>query len=345
MFRKGIELRTEDRVNFVLNHGALGDVITSLPAVIQARRTHGPDMTLAVWAPSWVYDLVKVLLEPYGEFEYRIFEEFPVKGADRRKMLELGPIAANSFHGQPHTRNRVDMVDFAFSCLLDARPESDDERNYPNAAPVGNASSPVHGKYVVFAAGATSSNKTFLPEIMGPVIDWVYEAGYLPVVVGSKTSHVKAETGPGKFEPLPVIDNFDGLPYQTKNKCVDLRNTTTLLELRDICAGAQAVVGVDGGTLHLAGTTDVNIVYGLTSVSPKHRGIVRDGIRNKNVIHVVPRDLACAGCQSNWTLMFGHDFRDCAYQDDMCTRTLCSEDFIEALKDFGLQENKLCLNC
>ena len=38
MFRDGLELLTEKRVNFVFNHGALGDVICSLPAVIQGRR-------------------------------------------------------------------------------------------------------------------------------------------------------------------------------------------------------------------------------------------------------------------------------------------------------------------
>jgi hypothetical protein len=44
-------------------------------------------------------------------------------------------------------------------------------------------------------------------------------------------------------------------------ECIDLREKTTLLELRDVLGHAAAVVGVDGGTLHLAGTTDVPIVF------------------------------------------------------------------------------------
>ena len=67
MYRNGIELMSEDKMNFVFNHGALGDVICSLPAVVHARRTHSDIMKMKVWAPVWQQELVRHLLAPYGE--------------------------------------------------------------------------------------------------------------------------------------------------------------------------------------------------------------------------------------------------------------------------------------
>jgi len=96
------------------------------------------------------------------------------------------------------------------------------------------------------------------------------------------------------------------------------------------------VVGIDGGLLHLAGTTAVPIVYGMTHVEPRCRPIVRGGQRNWNVVHVTPRNLGCSGCQSNWTLMFRHDFRFCLYKDYACTSALHAEDFINGLTALGL---------
>ena len=239
-FRKGIELRTMDRINFVLNHGAMGDVISTLPAIIHARRTHGPSMEMHVWIPSWLYDLVVHLLAPYGTFTFRKFEDFPVKAEDQRKILDLGAVLTNAFQPLRFTRNRVDMVDYSFACLLDARPESDEERSYPTLAEVDAAWAPESEKgYVVFPVGATSSTREFKPEILGPIIARVVDMGYLPVIVGSKTSFVKAIVGPGQYEPLNILDHFDEIPLSIRKQCIDLRNTTTPLELRNICAGAN----------------------------------------------------------------------------------------------------------
>jgi ADP-heptose:LPS heptosyltransferase len=118
-------------------------------------------------------------------------------------------------------------------------------------------------------------------------------------------------------------------------KCFDMREQTTLLELRNILGHAAAVVGVDGGTLHLAGTTDVPIVFASGTTLPKHRYIPRHGDPEFKIRYVGPRDLECYGCQSNWPLVTMH-FTECAYGDNKCMDQLHPDDFINGLRELGL---------
>lgn len=332
MYRDNTELATTDVHNFVLNHGALGDVICSLPAIIQARKTHNAQLKMKVWVPTHQMELVKHLLAPYGEFSVLDFQTFPTKAVERKK-LDIGPVSLNQMAFNTHTRNRVHMVDYAFGCLTDSKPESMEERNYPNAAPLlGECIESQH--YVVFPVGATSDNKLFKASAMAPIIEWVLNRGYDAVLVGTKVSGTQVLVD-GKTETLVIRDEVDKLPKELYDRCIDVRETTTLLDLRDVLGYAMAVVGVDGGTLHLAGTTDTNIIYAMGTTLPKHRYIPRNGDPHHKIRYVGPRDLECAGCQSNWVLT-SFDFRFCAYGDSACMDRLDPRDFIEGLKELGL---------
>ena len=187
---------------------------------------------------------------------------------------------------------------------------------------------------MVFPVGSTSDNKLFRASVMAPVIKWVNDNGYVPVLVGTKTSHTKADAG-GVLTPITITDQVDLLPPSLRIECVDLREKTTLLELRDLLGYAEAVVGVDGGTLHLAGTTDANIVYAMGATIPQHRFIARQGNPSHKIRYVGPRDLECAGCQSKWR-MSRQDFRHCPYGDSKCMQQLHRDDFTNALKELGL---------
>jgi len=340
MYRGGEQIVYHERMNFVLSHGALGDVITSLPAIVAARRHYLDGLAMHVWVPSHLIDLVGALLAPYGKFEIKDLAGFPTKLEDRRAQ-DIGPVGYNHMMQNTHTRNRVHMVDYAFGCLTDSKPESWAERNYPTAAPLGsdtqlNMHSPQgpFKPYVVFPVGATSENKLFRASVMVPLLRWVLSKGYAPVLVGTKTSFVKAQSADG-IQPVVLIDETNRVSAEALARCVDFREKTTLLQLRDLCGNAAAVVGVDGGTLHLAGTTNANIIYGLTTTVPHHRFIVRHGNPHHKIRYVTPRNLECAGCQSNWRMSY-QDFRFCAYGDNLCTERLHPEDFINGLKELGL---------
>jgi glycosyl transferase family 9 (putative heptosyltransferase) len=319
------------RHSFVLNHGALGDAICCLPAIAYGRQQRPPQVKMSVWCAAHQIELFKHLLAPYGEFDFHDIKTFPGKAADR-KAQNFGPFSHNAPLHDTHTRNATHMVDFGFRFLLDKDPPSMADRSYTTKAPLGPRT--ISEPYIVIPTGYTSENKAFRASVMGPIIAWALERGYRPVLAGTKKSYtgVKRE---GKVIPLVISTEVDQLPNSLLWECKDMREKTTLLEARDLCGHAAAVVGVDGGTIHLAGTTDVPIVYALTNAHPKHRYIPRHGDMHFNIRYVGPRDLECANCQTNWTLTY-HDFSKCAYEDNLCTYRLHPDDFIAGLQQLGL---------
>jgi ADP-heptose:LPS heptosyltransferase len=333
MYRDGKQVISHEHQNFVLNHAALGDMISSLPAIVFARQFYVSQMKMTVWVPPWQMDLVRHLLAPYGEFEIKDFLTFPAKYEDRVKQID-GAICYNAPMFDTHTRCRVHMVDFAFNYLVNARPENMVQRSYPTAAPLGKKTLVTPSPYVVFPVGATSDNKLFRASVYGPIMAWCLEKGYTPVVVGTKTSHTQTEID-GVLKPVVLREQTDLLPKEVFDRCIDLREKTTLLELRDVLGHAAAVVGVDGGTLHLAGTTDVPIVFASGTTLPKHRYIPRHGDHTFRARYVGPRDLECYGCQSNWPMTTLH-FTKCVYDDNACMTKLHPDDFINGLKELGL---------
>lgn len=335
MYRDGKQIITHDEHRFILNHGALGDAICSLPAIVHARLSTSRQVKLSAYVPPWQVELIAHLLKPYGEIDVRPLTEVPLGRKDRLEQWGEGvSTSLNSAAYNTHTRNRVHMVDYAFNYLLDSRPENMAQRSYPTLAPLGERKLD-NDNYVVFPTGATSDNKLFKASLMKSLIEWVLERGYVPVLVGTKVSNTHAESGDGTLEKVVIRDEIDKLPPELVARCCDLREKTSLLELRDILGHAAAVVGIDGGTLHLAGTTGANIVYGMGTALPDHRYIPRFGSHNYKIKYVVPRDLECMGCQSRWPLT-RWDFRFCAYGDNKCMDSFSPQDFINGLEELGL---------
>lgn len=335
MYRDRKQIISSEVHNFVLNHAALGDMITSLPAIAYARKFYEPALKMNVWVPPWQMDLVKHLLAPYGEFEVKDFMTFPRKAVER-KEADIGPVSYNAAIFDQHTRCRVHMVDYAFNFLINARPENMEQRSYTTAAPLGVGLCMYDSAkgYVVFPVGATSDNKLFRASVYGPVMQWCLDNGYAIVVVGTKTSHTHTQVD-GELKPVVIREQTEMLSPEIFKQIIDMREKTTLLELRDILGHAAAVVGVDGGTLHLAGTTDVPIVFASGTTLPKHRYIPRHGKHDYRIRYVGPRDLECYGCQSNWPLTTLH-FTKCVYDDNACMTQMHPDDFTNALQELGL---------
>jgi len=331
MFRDEMPLRNIDHMHFILNHAALGDTISSLPAVKWARENHTQDIGMTVWLPDFYLPLMEVIM-PYEGLSFQPLHEFNDKTNDKKVA---GPGAMNAIPSNVVTRNKMDMVRFAYMAMLDREPE-ESEMNYPTG-PVGPSPIEIEGRYVAISSGATSKNKVFHADVLGPVIKAMLVKGYKVVILGKSTTIVRAVN---EEKPLEMIHEFDNLPQEIKEQCIDLRDKTSLVDARNIIAHAECFFGVDGGLLHLAGTTDVPIVYGITSVDPVHRPIRRWGIKNWRLKHITPRGLDCAGCQSHWTLMFKHDFRFCAYKDYKCVTALNPDDFIDAFDDLYFERRE-----
>lgn len=323
MWRDNVELLEQQNINFLITHGAIGDMVSSLPAIAYARKVHTKKLNLNVWVARYQVDLVRHLLGPNG-INVLPLDEFKVTSTD--KTL-IGPGSMNGLNPPIVTRNRFNMVDYAYATLLDVQCEADWQRCYPHKACLGKRV--IHRPYVVIPTGATNAPSVVRPDLLQRLIEWVLDNKWLPVLVGKGTSDVVMYK---KDEPhkLTITDKTDDLPKKLLAKCKDARDKTTLMELRDLCGHAEVVIGIDGGTLHLAGTTEVPIVYGCTRVDPKHRPIIRHNERNWRLKHVTPRDLTCSGCQSHWNLLYQHDFSTCRYGDAACAEQLHADDFIKA---------------
>lgn len=336
MYRDGCQIITSDIHNFVLNHGALGDVMCSLPPLAFARQFFSEELKLRIWCAPWQTELLQHLLAPYGKFEFADLTTLPPSRAEREK-LDIGPVSLNTAVSSTHTRCRVHMVDYAYNFLINAQPESMEQRSYLTAAPLGPTPIELYdgaAGYVVFPVGATSDNKLFRASVMEPVMRWCLSRNYALVIVGTKTSHTQTEID-GELKPLVIREQSSLLAPDVFKQIIDMREKTTLLELRNLLGHAAAVVGVDGGTIHLAGTTDVPIIYAMGPALPKHRYIPRHGNPNYRIRYVVPRNLECAGCQANWPLV-GLHFTECVYDDNLCMERLHPDDFINGLKELGL---------
>jgi hypothetical protein len=325
MYRDGTTVRTEDHVHFLMTHAALGDLITSLPAIIYARTINSLDLGFTLWVPEHQMELVEHLIGGPG-IQIKALHLFDTK---THKRSQAGPAVVNCGLKNTVTRNKMDMVTFGFVVQLDTIPRTVHDMNYPHWSPLTGERTIV-GDYVVISSGATSDNKIFHPRIMAEVVTGLKSRGLNVVILGKSETHVKAST---ESIVLKVRDTFERMPKQIQDMCVDMRDKTTLMEARDIIGHASAIIGVDGGMLHLAGTTDCPIVYGITSVDPDDRGITRHDTYNWNVKHVWPKELECAGCQSHWVLVFTQDFRECAYEDNKCVEELKSAEMLEALDE------------
>lgn len=156
-------------------------------------------------------------------------------------------------------------------------------------------------------------------ETVEGISNWVRKRGLIPVYIGKEDTSAMWKDSPFRLA-------FDSLP-----EGVDLLNKTSILEMASIMAKSRAVVGLDSGPIHVAGTTSVPIVCGFTNVAPEHRYPVRD---NGIFIPVVP-DEECAHCQSRWCLNY-HDFGFCYFKHTNCVKQMTAEKFIAALSSLGL---------
>jgi len=230
-----------------------------------------------------------------------------------------------------HDTLKTHLVDHTFHVLANSMGPIED-KNYRklNPSKIDVSKFDLPEKYVIITTGFTAAVREFIPQSVNEVVQYIKSKGYEVVFLGNEKSPVHADKKVliGTFNT--EIDYSQGL---------NLVNKTSLLEAGKIIAQAKTIVGVDNGLLHLAGTTDVPIVAGFTTVKPEHRAPYRNNELGWNFFPVTPPEsLACRFCQSNWDFVYRHDFRNCFYKEKkldkeiQCTKSLTSDLFIEQLE-------------
>lgn len=318
MYRDGIDLPKEE-FNIIFNQGGLGDGICRLTAVKYLRDTQ-QHLNLHVWVPDYFLDLAKNLV-PGIDIQ-------PFSNKDKFKT----GIAGRQTDNDNHTLMASHLIDQAFHTLVDQQVDIQ-YKNYCqlNLNPISIKKFNLPKKYVIVTTGFTSEVREMLPKTTNEIVDYIISKGYEVVFLGSKVAY----TG------IDEIGNIEGsfskqIDY---TKGINLIDKTTLLEAGKVIANAKAIIGLDNGLIHLAGTTDTAIVAGFTTVNPDHRAPIRKNQYGYNFYPVVPpENLKCRFCQSNWAHVYNHSFKTCFYKEKkldkeiQCTKQLTSDLYIKELE-------------
>ncbi len=322
MFRKPEDIpQTKTPVNCLIAENGLGDLLCSLMAANYILK-NSPWVNLLIWVPDYMEEFTKHILP---------------KGAIVRNFTKAHKKYDNTKYGittkwsSQHTPMRTHPTKYAFHMLCDYSPTIE-EGNYlsirPNEIDISRFSLPE--KYVVLPSAATEFVKTMPAETLNRLSDYVISKGYTPVFLGKTENPTGIKNMSGR---AVVQENYDF------SKGINLTDKTNLLESAAIISKAKLYLGMDSGVSHLAGFTNTPMVVGYTFVLPSVMMPTRNNIFGYNVYPITPdEDLACQGCQTKWTLMFNHDFRDCFYgQDDYtCVKQITFDKFKKVIEDNNL---------
>lgn len=304
----------EKTVNFILMDGGAGDHMASLVALDYIANRYSW-IRMLIWVPDYLLEFTKhVLPKGLAVNDYtsmaRHYDEH--KATKTTKWDEItSPM-------------KIHCLDYAFLKLCDENPDVT-YKNYlqikPEKINIKHLNLPE--KYLVITTGYTASVREFPAQHVNAVAAYAKEKGYEIVFLGqTQTATGSAHTIKGNFND--EVNLAAGL---------NLINKTSLLEAAKIMGQAKAVLGVDNGLLHVAGCTQVPIVGGFTTVSPEIRMPVRNNALGWNYYPVTPDvTLGCAFCQEKTNFLYGHDYRNCLYKDNLCTKQMTSDKFIAQLE-------------
>jgi ADP-heptose:LPS heptosyltransferase len=308
-------LQSSQKTYVALDSGGCGDNIAALPAVKYILDYH-PHVDMTLWVPSYFESLARRSLGKSKQLTIKNFNDTYL--ADPR-------IPVKSFAKNPFTNFACEMTAHAFNVLCGINPEA----QYKNYLPIDLKHILVDKfnlpkKFVVVTTGFTAKVRELLPEHVNLICQHIKSKGYDVVFLG------KTETETA-FYAEPIKGNF----AETVNfdLGVNLIDQTTLLESAAILKQSSGIVGLDNGLLHLAGTTDIPIIGGFTTVRPEHRMPYRNDVMGWNYypVSLTEQELECSFCQSNWGFTFHHDFRNCYYKDYQCTKMLNADKYIVEL--------------
>lgn len=304
------------QLQVISDAGGLGDQLARLAALREVLLLT-PELKITWFAPDYMAPLIErtVDLLPYlqtGRLVSKTFTEMRATPIDRT-------IPGVQFSKRTQSPGRLTLFEDALLTIADST-------NHVNGVPTNQDYVTVDssdqldtcmlGDVVVVATGYTTLTRAWPVEEINKFIAYLLSIDKVPMLLGKA----------GGDTVLPEGINTQG--------CIDMRNTTTLLEtLRILELNTEAIVGVDNGLFHLAGCAALppKVIAGYTSVSPRYRAIMKNG---KNIIAniVVPKtSLECRYCQSKYNTLFNYDFRDCLNEGTfVCTTDMTSDKFVEA---------------
>jgi len=139
----------------------------------------------------------------------------------------------------------------------------------------------IHEKYVVIHPVNSWPNRTWSQDNWIKLVEELIKWGYIVVAVGKDS----AETG---------FFNVQKPVHEMENNIINLMNQTSISETWHLINDAAAVITMDSGILHLAGTTKTDIIELGSAINPEFRRP-----RRKEGKHVYVRGGCGLHCSSN----------------------------------------------
>jgi len=152
--------------------------------------------------------------------------------------------------------------------------------------------------YVVLNIGATTSAKRWTPEGFASLAQGIMEHHAMPCVLTG---------GPGDIPTSRLID------ARFRDHLVNLVGKTSVPELKDVLAGAKAVVSCDTGPMHLAVALGKEVVTLIGPTNPGRTGPLKG--------RIVRQDLPCMPCNR----------RRC--KDPVCMKGITAEMVMQKLEE------------
>lgn len=304
------------KINMLFNNGGIGDVIGALPALNYIFKNH-PHVHQNIWVGNFAIEFVKRSLPKDARIE--------IKSFDRIAEFDQNSYTRCIGYGSTHTNFASHITRHAYSLIVNVEPEIEDMNYLPmdqTGININRLNLPE--KFVCLNVGHTAGVREWLPAYITEVAKFIKSKGYTPVFMG------KSESPNGAGHIIRGFVN-EGVDYSLG---LDLRDKTSLCETQVIISKATAIVGLDCGLLHVAGTTETAIVGSFTSVKPMHRMPFRHNILGWNYypVFLTKEQLACSGCQSHMAFTPSHRFDTCLYKDKACLTIITPEMYIEKLE-------------
>lgn len=301
-------------LNFIFMNGGMGDYICWMQPIRWL-------MSEATWikgtliVPKYFSELAEYWMKDFPEWkflDYTSTEKFEkLNDIPFRGPVDLNREALNA------TGAHLSTCGWVYFTNKECAPDGWDwypqfkQEDLDAVALPPEAATLVKKRYAVITTGITTNSRRTPPNAWTPIIEHCLTRGLTPVFLGKAV----VETG----NPRNIHTTWHaGTDHSTG---VDLRDKTTLMQAAAIMSRAAVVCGHDNGLLHLAGCTEVPIVFGYNLASPKHREPKRPIGMTYNVL-LTKEELACTMCQSNTNFVIGYNFRECFYSDTKCMTML-----------------------
>lgn len=312
-----------ERLDLAFSKGGLGDSIARLPVVKYTLDNCPHVKRVRVFVQDYFLDYARYVFASYGDRVEFVGYSHMVDSIEKDPS-KVG-MNTDSIH---HTTIRSHLTDHAFHTLLDEQPVDPSAYDYVQIEEHVKTEWDHLKNYVVITTGFTAAVREWPSKEINKVVRYLVENNVLPVFLGKTEStfwgDAKTE---GHFR--------EDIQFELGLNLID---DTTLLEASAIMSRAKAVIGLDNGLLHLAAAADkwVPIIAAYTTVRPEHRVPYRRGRKGADVYTIEPKESPCKFCQSEARFVHEHDFRLCYFNDYVCTKHITGEQFISALKEWGI---------